>query len=393
MKEGGIPILLSGAPYRPARTIVIGCGGGPRTERAVGAMARLSLWKEAPRGILLAVDDTPEGGQERIAAPRRILADAGYPAWEEKILPGHRAATVLTFCESVDADVVVLGGWGEQPLERPARAVGHGASPRGRPPAPVPLHVAGAGKHAALRSGRPRPVPSPLVRRTVRRASPVDRPAPPVRPRALGPPLRESVPGVRRSGGGLLPAARPARAAAHGARIRLLPHPPREPLHDLGGDPPPRDAARVGGGQLRDPGRRGPPCERLRDDGRLDAPHPAAAAGQRAPAPGGPRRRLLHLRGGEHRRGAHPDRGSAPFPRLPAGGAVLLDAARDGPVVGRRGRAGDRRLLPGGPAGVRARRGGGRRPGGGSGGRAGRGGGRGRRGFRCRSRGRSTCRC
>jgi nucleotide-binding universal stress UspA family protein len=113
MREGGIPVLLSGAPYRPARTIVAGCGGGPRSERAVGAMARLSLWKEAPRGILLAVDDTPEGGQERIAAPRQILADAGYPAWEVKVLRGHRAATVLTFCESVDADVVVLGGWGE----------------------------------------------------------------------------------------------------------------------------------------------------------------------------------------------------------------------------------------------------------------------------------------
>src|SRR5512143_911805 len=113
MREGGIPVLLSGAPHRPMRTIVAGCGGGPRSERAVGAMARLSLWKEAPRGILLAVDDTPEGGQERIAAPRQILADAGYPAWEERILPGHRAATVLTFCESVDADVVILGGWGE----------------------------------------------------------------------------------------------------------------------------------------------------------------------------------------------------------------------------------------------------------------------------------------
>ena len=113
MREGGIPILLSGASCRPARTIVAGCGGGARSERAVGAMARLSLWKEAPRGILLAVDDTPEGGRERIAAPRRILADAGYPAWEETVLPGHRAATVLAFCESVDADVVVLGGWGE----------------------------------------------------------------------------------------------------------------------------------------------------------------------------------------------------------------------------------------------------------------------------------------
>ena len=113
MREGGIPVLLSGAKFRPVRTIVASCGGGTRTERAVGAMARLSLWKAAPRGILLAVDDAPEGGQERIAAPRRILADAGYPAWEEKVLPGPRAQTVLSFCDSVDADVVVLGGWGE----------------------------------------------------------------------------------------------------------------------------------------------------------------------------------------------------------------------------------------------------------------------------------------
>jgi nucleotide-binding universal stress UspA family protein len=113
MREGGIPVLLSGAPYRPVRTIVAGCGGGSRTERAVGAMARLSLWKEAPRGILLAVDDAPDGGRERIAVPREILEYAGYPAWEEKVLPGPRAPTFLSFCDSVAADVVVLGGWGE----------------------------------------------------------------------------------------------------------------------------------------------------------------------------------------------------------------------------------------------------------------------------------------
>jgi nucleotide-binding universal stress UspA family protein len=113
MRDGGIPVLLSGAKFRPVRTIVAGCGGGIRTERAVGAMARLSLWKAAPRGILFAVDDSLEGGQERIAAPRRILADAGYPAWEEKVLPGPHAPTFLSFCDSVAADVVVLGGWGE----------------------------------------------------------------------------------------------------------------------------------------------------------------------------------------------------------------------------------------------------------------------------------------
>jgi nucleotide-binding universal stress UspA family protein len=113
MREGGIPVLLSGAAYRPVRTIVAGCGGGVRSERAVGAMARLSLWKDAPRGILLAVDDDPEAGRERIAAPRRILADAGYPAWEEKVLPGPHRPAFLAFCEAIDADAVVLGGWGE----------------------------------------------------------------------------------------------------------------------------------------------------------------------------------------------------------------------------------------------------------------------------------------
>jgi len=113
MREGGIPVLLSGSAPRSVRTIVAGCGGGTRSERAVGAMARLSLWKDAPRGILLAVDDSPDGGEERIAAPRRILADAGYPAWEEKVLAGPCWPAFLSFCDSVDADAVVLGGWGE----------------------------------------------------------------------------------------------------------------------------------------------------------------------------------------------------------------------------------------------------------------------------------------
>ena len=48
-----------------------------RSERATGAMARLSLWKSGCRLILVAVDDSPEQGEARLSAPRRILADAG----------------------------------------------------------------------------------------------------------------------------------------------------------------------------------------------------------------------------------------------------------------------------------------------------------------------------
>jgi nucleotide-binding universal stress UspA family protein len=113
MKDGTIPVLLAGASPRPVRTVVIGCGGGPRSERAVGAMARLSLWKSGCRVILLAGDDSPERGKERLAAPRQVLADAGYPPWEERVIPGPRLPAFSSFCEKESADVVVLGGWGE----------------------------------------------------------------------------------------------------------------------------------------------------------------------------------------------------------------------------------------------------------------------------------------
>jgi nucleotide-binding universal stress UspA family protein len=114
MKDGKIPVLLAGAPPRPVRTVVVGCGGGPRSERVTGAMARLSLWKSGCRLILLAVDDSPEGGRARLAAPRQVLADAGYPAWEERVVSGPRLASFSSFCESEGADAVVLGGWGER---------------------------------------------------------------------------------------------------------------------------------------------------------------------------------------------------------------------------------------------------------------------------------------
>jgi nucleotide-binding universal stress UspA family protein len=113
MKDGTIPVLLAGAPPRPVRTVVVGCGGGLRSERVTGAMARLSLWKSGCRLILLAVDDSPEDGGDRLAAPRQVLSDAGYPAWEERVVPGPRLSAFSSYCEAEGADVAVLGGWGE----------------------------------------------------------------------------------------------------------------------------------------------------------------------------------------------------------------------------------------------------------------------------------------
>jgi nucleotide-binding universal stress UspA family protein len=114
MKEGTIPVLLSGALSRPVRTVVVGCGGGVRSERVAGAMARLSLWKSGCRVILLAVDDSPEGGRARLEAPRQLFLEAGYAAPEERVIPGPRLDAFTSFCESEGADAVVLGGWGER---------------------------------------------------------------------------------------------------------------------------------------------------------------------------------------------------------------------------------------------------------------------------------------
>ena len=113
MNERVIPILLAASPYRPVQTVVVGCGGGLRSARAVGAMARLGLWKGNGRLILLAVDDSPGGGEARLAGPRQILKDAGYPPWEEKIISGPKWKTFQEFCEEAGADTVVLGGWGK----------------------------------------------------------------------------------------------------------------------------------------------------------------------------------------------------------------------------------------------------------------------------------------
>jgi len=113
MKERIIPILLGTSPFRPVKTVVVGCGSAHHSKRAVGAMARLGLYKENCRLILLAVDDSPEEAEARLAEPRQILKDAGYPPWEEKIVPEPKTESFPKFCEETKADTVVLGGWGK----------------------------------------------------------------------------------------------------------------------------------------------------------------------------------------------------------------------------------------------------------------------------------------
>ena len=113
MNEKVLPVLLAVSPFRPIATVVIGCGGGPRTARAVGAMARLGLWRAGCRIVLLTVDDSEEEGRGRLAEPRRIMADEGYSGWEEMVVQGPKVDAFLAFCEEEGADAVVLGGWGK----------------------------------------------------------------------------------------------------------------------------------------------------------------------------------------------------------------------------------------------------------------------------------------
>lgn len=117
VKERILPVLLSAEPHRPVRTAVIGCGGGARTARAVGSMARLGLWKRDARIVLLAVDDSPDGGEARLSGPRQTLSEAGYPSWEERIIAPPKLERFVSACEEVRADAVVLGGWGEHRLD------------------------------------------------------------------------------------------------------------------------------------------------------------------------------------------------------------------------------------------------------------------------------------
>jgi len=113
MKDRVAPVLLACTPYRAVRTVVVGCGGGHRTARAVRAMAHLGLWKAGCRLVLLAVAGSPAEGEARLADPRRALGDAGYTGWEERVIPGPKVEAFSEFCEAERADAVVLGGFGE----------------------------------------------------------------------------------------------------------------------------------------------------------------------------------------------------------------------------------------------------------------------------------------
>ncbi len=114
MKRQVIPVLLACSPYRAVSSVVIGCGGGPRTVRATEAMARLGLWKKDCRILLVAVDDSPEGGEARLAEPRQVLSDAGYPRWEERVVAGPKEESFPRLLAEEGADAAVLGGWGKR---------------------------------------------------------------------------------------------------------------------------------------------------------------------------------------------------------------------------------------------------------------------------------------
>lgn len=113
MKERTIPVLLAATPYRPVRTVGIGCGGGDRTLRAVGAMARLGLWRDGCRIVLIAVDDDPDRAEQKLSGPRRILADAGYADLVELRAPMPKVENFLAACTRESVDAVVLGGFGQ----------------------------------------------------------------------------------------------------------------------------------------------------------------------------------------------------------------------------------------------------------------------------------------
>jgi nucleotide-binding universal stress UspA family protein len=113
MKDRSIPVLLAASPCRPVKTVAVGCGGGDRTLRAVGAMARLGLWKSGERIVLIAADDDPERAEKKLSGPRKILAEAGYADVAEVRTPMPKVENFLAACDREKVDAVVLGGFGQ----------------------------------------------------------------------------------------------------------------------------------------------------------------------------------------------------------------------------------------------------------------------------------------
>lgn len=113
MKDRTVPVLLCASPWRAVRTLAVGCGGGERTLRAVGAMARMGLWKTGVRTVLLAVDDDSERAERKIAGPREVLEEDGYTGLESVTAPMPKIENFLAACKREQVDAVVLGGFGE----------------------------------------------------------------------------------------------------------------------------------------------------------------------------------------------------------------------------------------------------------------------------------------
>ncbi len=182
MRRGGSRFCSPGAMYVPCARSSPAAGGVP------GPSARWGRWRGSPlEGG--SPGDPPRRGRRPgrgTGADRRPAADP-----RGRRLPGvggegpPRAAR---------ADVPLLlrfgrrrrrrpGRMGRAPLERSPRAVDHRAPPRGRPPAPVPLHVeratAGMPPHDLVALGLSLPLWSVVP---FAGTAPVDRPLPPVRP-------------------------------------------------------------------------------------------------------------------------------------------------------------------------------------------------------------------
>src|SRR3989442_6517137 len=127
------------------------------------------------------------------------------------------------------------------------------------------------------------------------------------------------------------------RSAAHGTRphgggLRILHRPPGRALRHFRRHPSARRPRGLATDERRVPGHRRRPGIVHRHHRGLHAAHPAASADQPGAPPREAHRHLFHLPRLEHRRHAHPARGSAPVPRVPGGRALHVDVPALGPL-------------------------------------------------------------